>query len=142
MQIKQVSKRLVISGAIIIWVIKYFIRPLQFFEEPFRFFLNIAPNLFGSFLVPFAVYWFFNGRSFRMSKVFRIETPYQLSLVCLIGFGMLVINEYLQQIPFFGRTFDISDILFSALGLLVSYFVFSGLLFRKQKGYLHEKISF
>jgi hypothetical protein len=55
---------------------------------------------------------------------------------------MLVINEYLQQIPFFGRTFDISDILFSALGLLVSYFVFSGLLFRKQKGYLHEKISF
>jgi hypothetical protein len=41
-----------------------------------------------------------------------------------LGFAMLVTNEYLQQVPFFGRTFDYFDILFSAIGLMASYFVF------------------
>jgi len=39
-------------------------------------------------------------------------------------FGMLVVNEYLQLIPIFGRTFDYFDIIFSAIGLSASYFVF------------------
>ncbi len=142
MQLKQTSKRLVIGGAIIIWIIKYLIRPLQLFDDPLKFFLNIAPNLLGSFLVPFAVYWFFNGRSFIKNKVFRIETPYHLSLVCLSGFGMLVINEYLQQIPFFGRTFDFNDIFFSSIGLLFSYFVLFRFLSRKPQKYIVEQASF
>lgn len=142
MQLKQTSKRLVIGGAIIIWIIKYLIRPLQLFDDPLKFFLNIAPNLLGSFLVPFAVYWFFNGRSFIKNKVFRMETPYHLSLVCLSGFGMLVINEYLQQIPFFGRTFDFNDIFFSSIGLLFSYFVLFRFLSRKPQKYIVEQASF
>lgn len=113
-----------IVGALIIWTIKYFLRPLQLFDDPVRFALNIAPNLIGSFLIPFGAYWFFSGRNYLLARVFRIQTAYDLKLVCVLGFGMLVVNEYLQMIPFFGRTFDPNDIYFSSVGLLIAYFVF------------------
>src|SRR5687767_8792611 len=125
MELKQISKWFVISGTLLIWMIKFIIRPLQLFDEPARFFLNIAPNLFGSFLIPFGAYWFFSGRNFLMARIFRIESDYDLRMVCIMGFGMLVVNEYMQRISFFGRTFDYNDILFSSVGLIVSCFVFS-----------------
>ena len=106
MELKQISKWFIIAGTLIIWIIKFIVRPLQLFDDPTRFFLNIAPNLLGSFLIPFGAYWFFSGRNFLVARIFKIETPYDLRLVCLLGFGMLIVNEYLQLIPFFGRTFD------------------------------------
>jgi hypothetical protein len=127
MELKQISKWLVITGTLLIWTIKFIIRPLQLVDDPFRFFLNIAPNLFGSFLIPFAAYWFFTGRDFFVARIFRIQSAYDLRVVCLMGFGMLVVNEYLQRIPFFGRTFDYNDIAFSSVGLIISCFVFSHL---------------
>jgi hypothetical protein len=127
MELKSASRILVITGTLLIWAIKFIIRPMNLFEEPLRFFLNIAPNLFGSFLIPFGAYWFFSGKQFFIARIFRIETQYDLRLVCIIGFGMLVVNEYLQLIPYFGRTFDYNDILFSSVGLMASYFVFEKL---------------
>ena len=59
MELKQVSKWLVITGTLIIWTIKYIIRPLNFFDDPGKFFLGIAPNLFGSFLIPLQPIGFF-----------------------------------------------------------------------------------
>ena len=125
MELKRISRRLVIVGTLIIWAIKFIVRPLALFDDPLKFFLGIAPNLFGSFLIPFGAYWFFSGRNFLVARVFRIQSAYDLRLVCLIGLGMLIINEYLQLIPFFGRTFDLYDILFSMVGLVTSYFAFS-----------------
>jgi hypothetical protein len=125
MELKQTSKRFFIIGTLLIWTIKFIIRPLHLFDEPAKFFLGIAPNLFGSFLIPFAAYWFFSGRDFLIARIFRIQSVYDLRLVCLMGFGMLIINEYLQLIPFFGRTFDYNDIIFSSVGLIASYFAFS-----------------
>ncbi|MFZ1857088.1 MAG: hypothetical protein WAU29_06945, partial [Chitinophagaceae bacterium] len=122
--LKQISKRLIITGTLVIWAIKFIIRPMNLFDDPTRFVLNIAPNLLGSFLIPFGAYWFFSGKNFLVARIFKIETTYDLRLVCLLGFGMLIINEYLQLIPFFGRTFDLNDILFSSFGLLAAYFVF------------------
>lgn len=124
MELKRTSKRVVITGTLIIWAIKFIIRPLHLFDEPAKFFLGIAPNLFGSFLIPFGAYWFFSGRNFLLARVFRIQSMYDLKLVCLMGLGMLIINEYLQLIPFFGRTFDYNDIIFSSVGLMTSYFIF------------------
>ena len=124
MELKQISKWLVIAGTLLIWAIKYIIRPMHLFEDPTRFFLNIAPNLLGSFLIPFGAYWFFSGRNFLVARIFQIESAYDLRIVCMLGFLMLVVNEYLQRIPFFGRTFDINDIIFSSVGLTVSCFVF------------------
>jgi hypothetical protein len=40
------------------------------------------------------------------------------------GFDILLINECLQHIPLFGRTFDVNDLLFSAIGMLTSDIVF------------------
>ncbi|HEX4876444.1 MAG TPA: hypothetical protein VFV31_07200 [Chitinophagaceae bacterium] len=130
MHLKLVSRRLVISGTLFIWLIKFAIRPLQHFDEPLQLILGILPNLAGSFLVPFGAYWFFSGKDFLLARIFRIRTAFDLRLVCLLGFGMLVVNEYLQKIPVFGRTFDYNDILSSFIGLLLSWFVFGRLLQR------------
>ena len=124
MELKHISKWFVIIGTLLIWAVKFIIRPLHLFDDPTRFFFNIAPNLFGSFLIPFGAYWFFSGRNFFVARIFRIQSSYDLKLVCVMGFGMLVVNEYLQLIPFFGRTFDNNDILFSSVGLVAAYFVF------------------
>lgn len=59
-----------------------------------------------------------------MARIFRIHSLNDLRIVCFIGFGLLVVNEYLQLIPLFGRTFDYYDIFFSAVGLSGAYFAF------------------
>lgn len=123
MQLKQLSKRLVIFGALTIWLIKFLIRPFHMWNDA-QFFLGIAPNLLGSFLIPFAAYWLFSGRNYLLARVFRIQSEYDLRIVCLLGLGMLIVNEYLQLISFFDRTFDLYDMIFSTVGLAVSYFVF------------------
>ncbi|MEI2755884.1 MAG: hypothetical protein V9F46_05425 [Chitinophagaceae bacterium] len=127
MQLKRISKHLIISGTLIIWIIKYILRPLDLFDEPSRFFMGVAPNLLGSFLIPFGAYLFFSGKNFLIARIFRIQSSYDLKMVCLLGFGMLVVNEYLQLMSIFGRTFNYFDILFSFIGLLSAYFVFSKL---------------
>jgi hypothetical protein len=125
MELKRICKWTVIIGTLIIWLVKFGIRPFYDFGQPTNFFLGVWPNLLGSFLIPFGAYWFFSGRDFLIAKIFRIQSLSDLRLVCLMGFGMLVVNEYLQLIPVFGRTFDYFDIIFSAVGLSTSYFVFS-----------------
>ena len=125
MEIKRISKWVVIIDALIILSIKFGFRPLIDFDQPMKFILGIAPNLLGSFLIPFGACWFFSGKEFWIAKIFRIHSLSDLRLVCMLGFTMLVINEYLQLIPFFGRTFDYFDILFSIAGLATSYFVFA-----------------
>ena len=130
MYLKQTSRAFVIIGTLIIWAIKFLIRPLHLWDEG-KFFLGIAPNLLGSFLIPFGAYWFFSGRNFLIARIFRLQSAYDLRLVCLMGFGMLIVNEYLQLVPFFGRTFDYNDIIFSLIGLTISHFVFEKLQQRK-----------
>ena len=124
MYLKQISRTLVIVGALLIWAIKLIIRPFHFWDDV-SFFLGIAPNLLGSFLIPFGAYWFFSGRDFLVARIFRIRSAYDLRLVCFLGFLMLIINEYLQLIPYFGRTFDYNDIYSSSVGLAASYFAFN-----------------
>lgn len=124
MELKNISKWIVATGTLIIWFIKYLFRPLHLVDDTGTFFLGIAPNLIGSFLIPFGAYWLFSGRNFFVARVFRIRSSYDLQQVCLLGLCMLIVNEYLQRIPLFGRTFDYNDIIFSAAGLLTAYFVF------------------
>lgn len=131
MQLKLISRRLVSYGTIFICLIKFAIRPLQHFDEPLNFILGILPNLAGSFLIPFGAYWFFSGKDFLLARIFRIQSAFDLRLVCLLGFAMLVVNEYLQKIPVFGRTFDYYDVLFSFFGLLLSCLLFGRLLQRR-----------
>ena len=135
MELRPVSKWIVITGALVIWLIKFGIRPFCDFGHPTTFFLGIAPNLLGSFLIPFGACWFFSGREFWVARIFRIHSFGDLRLVCLIGFAMLVINEYLQLMPVFGRTFDYFDIVFSGVGLSASYFVFGKIYYQVVQRY-------
>ncbi|MBI3139084.1 MAG: hypothetical protein HYZ15_10895 [Sphingobacteriales bacterium] len=132
MELKLISKWIVITGVLLIWAIKFFIRPFFHFDQPLHFFLGIAPNFLGSFLLPFGACWFFSGRHHLLARLFRLNGTGDLRLFCLLGFGMLLVNEYLQLIPVFGRTFDYFDIVFSSIGLLLSYFVYGRLQERVQ----------
>lgn len=89
--------------------------------------LGVAPNLLGSFLLPFGAYWFFHGRDHLLARLLRLENAVELRQLCLVSFALLVLNEYLQMIPVFGRTFDVYDILVSVPGLSLSYFSFTWL---------------
>ena len=135
MEIKQISKWIVITGTLFIWIVKFLVRPFFELDEPARFFFNITPNLAGSFLIPFGACWFFYGRNNWVARIFSIRSSYDLRMVCLIGFMMLVVNEYLQQIPVFGRTFDYFDIISSFFGLLLSYFVYNKLQLRYDRSF-------
>lgn len=132
MDLKAFSKKTVIGGTLLIWLIKYGIRPYAGVQEPLNFLLGIAPNFLGSLLIPFGACWFFGGRDFAVARLFRTRNMAEVRLVCLLGFLLLVVNEYLQKIPLFGRTFDYFDILFSASGLMLAYYVFARKL---QQGY-------
>jgi VanZ like family len=114
-----------IAGTLLIWTIKYALRPNIAFPDLITFFLGIAPNLLGSFLLPFGACWIFGGKERYLSRFFRIRNLTELKQFCLLGFLLLLINEYLQLIPVFGRTFDYFDILFSMAGLGLGYWLFN-----------------
>ena len=124
MELRRISKLIVIAGTLLICLVKFVIRPVYDPGQLMNFFLGVAPNLFSSFLIPFVAFWFFSGREFLIARIFRIQSLADLRIICLIGFAMLVVNEYFQLMPIFGRTFDYFDIIFSIIGVSASYFVF------------------
>ncbi len=128
MQLRRFCKYMVLGGAFIIEFIKWVVRPYFHLVQPFKFIMGIMPNLFGSFLLPIGCYWLLN-------RYINLFSALQLKLFCVICFVLLVINELLQLIPVFGRTFDLNDILASAVGLLLSYIFCSRYLFPKYATY-------
>jgi hypothetical protein len=120
-QLKNYSRLVVISGTLLIWTIKFLIRPFDLYSEWLSPVVGFAPNLIGSFLLPFGAYWFFK-------KYFLLRDMYDLKITCWFGLMLVIINEYLQLIPIFGRTFDYLDILASFTGVYVGYIVFARLM--------------
>ena len=109
---------IVISGTLMIWAIKFIVRPFQFYAEWLTSAVGSAPNFIGSFLLPFGAYWLFR-------KYFLFRDVHDLKLTCWFGLLLVIINEYLQLIPVFGRTFDRLDILASFAGVYLGYVVCS-----------------
>lgn len=128
MTLKQFCKYVVIFGTVIIEVIKWGIRPYFHFAQPTNFLLGIAPNLLGSFLLPLGCYWL-------LSRYINLHSDRQLKAFCIVCFVLLIINELLQLIPVFGRTFDYADIAASVVGLTASYIFCSKYLFPKLATY-------
>ncbi len=128
MLLKNFCKYIVIIGAVLIEGIKWGVRPYFNFAQPTKFLLGIAPNLLGSFLLPFGCYWLLN-------KYINLHNNKSFKNFCAVCFCLLVTNEMLQLIPIFGRTFDYSDIAASAAGLITSYIFCSKYLFRKLATY-------
>jgi hypothetical protein len=127
MQLRNYCKWIVITGILLIWIIKFGIRPFVHLSTSVKFVMGVAPNLFGAFLIPFAAYWLYTHTHFFNGRLMRFDFFSDSRIVCLFGFSLTVINEYLQLIPVFGRTFDYFDIVFSGVGLLFSYYAFTSL---------------
>jgi hypothetical protein len=121
-QLKKYSRIIVISGTLLIWSIKFIIRPFNLYADWLSMFIGFAPNLIGTFLLPFGAYWLFK-------KYFLMRNNYEIKLTCVVGLLLVIINEYLQLIPIFGRTFDYLDIFASFLGTSIGYIVFAKLMF-------------
>jgi hypothetical protein len=128
MTLKIFCKYSVIAGTLLIWIIKFALRPYINFAQPAKYLLGIAPNLLGSFLLPLGCYWLLN-------KYINLHIDKQFRWFCAVCFCLLVINEMLQLIPVFGRTFDYSDIAASAAGLTSAYLLCSKYLFKKLATY-------
>lgn len=123
MQLKNISRWTVIVGTLLIWTVKFIIRPFMHIPDFWKPMLGIMPNLIGSFLLPFGACWMFQW-------MFGMRTIRELKIACWFGLVLVVINEYLQLIPFFGRTFDYLDILSSFIGVGLGYLAFAALMLR------------
>ena len=121
MYLKNISKWVVIAGTLLIWSIKFIIRPYVHIPHTLKPFVGFAPNLIGSFLLPFGACWFFQ-------RFFRLQTRADLTFTCSFGLLLVIINEYLQLIPIFGRTFDYLDIFSSVVGVFCGHLVFRKLM--------------
>ncbi len=127
MYLKKYSQWIVVTGTLLIWCIKFLIRPFISIPSQFNILLGIAPNLLGSFMLPFFAHWF-------LKRFISLQTKYELTVACLFGLLLVIINEYIQRIPFFGRTFDYLDILSSVIGVMMGHLVFGKLMGSRQSG--------
>jgi len=121
MNLKAASKRIVITGTLLIWSVKFIVRPFVHIPHSIKPLVGLAPNLIGSFLLPFGACWFFR-------RFFRLQTQADLIFTCSFGLLLVIINEYLQRIPVFGRTFDYLDIFSSVVGVFCGHLVFGKLM--------------
>jgi hypothetical protein len=125
MEIRRSVKRIIIAGVLVIWAVKFLLRPYVQMNEALNFTAGIAPNLLGSFLVPYVAYWLYTHPGFFNGQLLRFYFFSDNRIVCLTGFGLALVNEYMQLIPIFGRTFDYYDLLSSAIGSIVSFYSFT-----------------
>lgn len=125
MYLKTVSKWTMIIGTLLIWIVKFIIRPFIHIPHFVKPLIGFAPNLIGSFLLPFGGCLFFQ-------RFFRLQTLSDLTFTCAFGLLLVIINEYLQLIPLFGRTFDYLDIFSSVAGVFCGHVVFARLLIKSQ----------
>jgi hypothetical protein len=122
MLLKNYYRAIVVFCILLILIIKYVIRPHVHIPGGLQVIVDIAPNLLGSFMLPFGISWL-------LGRYFRIQTLLDLKLVCLLCLTVIIVNEYLQLINVFGRTFDYFDILASFISTATAYFVYARLAF-------------
>jgi glycopeptide antibiotics resistance protein len=118
MHLKHISKWVMITGTLLIWSVKFLVRPFVHIPVSLKPFVGLMPNLVGSFMLPFGACLFFQ-------RFFRFENTKDLAFACSFGLLMVIVNEYLQRIPVFGRTFDYLDILSSVVGVFIGHLVFA-----------------
>lgn len=119
------SSVVLFTGTILIWLIKWVVRPVYGADPQtfFGFLLGVAPNFLGSLLIPFAAAWLQNWPTI-LGAFFRVDTPRFLQRTCIFGYALVVVNESLQLLPVFGRTFHWNDLLFSIAGTVLSFYLF------------------
>lgn len=126
-----------LAGILLIWFVKLFMR--TFFPPApgtaFCMLMGVAPNLIGSILVPFAAHYLSGYLKKGLFSYLYIQHVHSLGFICLAGYLLGVVNEVLQLLPVFGRTFDWYDLVFSTVGSMMSFMICRSLMIRNARGY-------
>lgn len=112
------KKYILIIGLLMITLVKFVIRPYIFIPQAFFLYRDVAPNLISAFLIPFGADIFFG-------KWLILVKKRDVLFICMIGLTVITINEIAQLFPFFRRTFDYFDLLFSIIGVGFGYLVYT-----------------
>lgn len=123
MNLKSISRWTVLLGLALILVVKFMVRPYIHIPVPWKPVIGLLPNLICAFMLPFAACWLFE-------RYFGMQTMRQLQIACWFGLVGIVINEFFQLMPVFGRTFDYLDILSSFTGVFFGYVVYARLMLK------------
>lgn len=113
-----VYKWVTILGTLLILTVKFYIRPYVHVPGLLQPVIDVAPNYMGCMVLPFAIQWI-------CRKYIRFVNTTEIQLMCGAGLALVIINEFLQLIPVFGRTFDVLDIVFSFAGIITGYYLFT-----------------
>jgi len=122
---RKYCKWIVLAGFLLVLLIKFYLRPYGGLEGNARLLCGLAPNFIASFTVPFGAYWLFTHNQFFNGCLMRFPVFSDVRLILLSGLILIVINEYFQMIPVFGRTFDYLDIVASVSALPFSWYSFT-----------------
>ena len=118
MPIKKTYWWIFCTGALLIYAVKFIIRPYVPVPGIAQPLIDVFPNLCGTFLLPFGAVLF-------LHRYFPLQGVQQLRMVCISGLALVIVNEYLQRISIFGRTFDHLDIAASLIGTMAGYAIFN-----------------
>lgn len=111
---------------LLITAVKHYIRPnCESCSLSVRFILGILPNFLLGLSFPIVLNLFFRKFSVRW--------------LYLVSFGLTVVMEL--ELYYNGRAFDVFDLLASAFGLVLCYYIFHNSFLSIQKGVLHKSNS-
>jgi hypothetical protein len=116
--IESLPKKICIAGIAFIFCIKFIIRPYLHVPSYFQIFVDVAPNFICGLIFPFMIYWLSNN-------LIHLKTKLSVQAACIIAFLGLTVNEFSHLMPIFKRTFDVHDIIFSAIGIFTNYASYS-----------------
>jgi hypothetical protein len=102
----------------LIILIKFVLRPIYFNDPNFSLLLGIGPNFLASFSGIFIAH-----KLLQYSFWFNFNVPIKIAL--LVWWLVAILNEVLQLIPLFGRTFDWLDMLASMFAIPFSYWAYT-----------------
>lgn len=111
-------KWITIAGIVFIFIVKFYIRPYIHIPDFLQPVVDVAPNYMGCAILPFAIQWL-------CKKYIRFINSFEIQLMCGASLALVIVNEFLQLIPVFRRTFDVLDIVFSFAGIITGYYLFT-----------------
>jgi hypothetical protein len=125
-KIKHVPFLITTAGVLLFAVVKFHLREMDIQNEVIQFLLGIYPNFLAGMMIP--LLFLFKYDELDVAKVAAFDMKIKLIMVATLLF--LIYEEFRPTIGS-SKTFDVWDMVFSAVGLMVFLGVYRMLRMRK-----------